>query len=258
MKTKEEIFKSRVNLNGKTIEGMDTCCWEFMPKNKNYKGEGRLSFSLGKGKTSGIGLCGFLFYDGKLPDHKIFSLCKNSLCVRPSHFTDDYGVAYFNEFYKEGVRYKTCSKCGNSYPKTKENFYISGIGVYLTCKSCSLENTRIARAKHWARILKNEIVRRHNQTGIEVGINEEYILQMYKDQDGKCYWTGLELTPSPINKFPSQPSLDRLDNEKGYIPGNVVLCCFAMNMGRNSTPKSIFEAFILTLKEKGINTKLWK
>lgn len=258
MQTKKEIFISRVNKNGQIVDGMESACWEFIPKNSNYSGRGRLSFNLGNGKIKSISQCGFYFFTGKFPTKSIYSICHNHLCVNPSHYTEDYRVANFGEYELDGVRYKPCPKCLKVFPRTKEYFYFMGSGTLSCCKSCALTKVKEDRARHWARTLRNEIVRRHNQTGIEVAIDEGYILDMWNQQDGKCYWSGLQMSPSSINKYPFQPSIDRLDNSKGYIPNNVVLCCFSMNMGRNSIPKDTFEEFILEIKKTGISTKLWK
>lgn len=258
MTSKKEIFLSRVNKSGKLVEGMPDNCWEFIPKNSNYTGKVKLSFNLGNGVIKGISLCAFYYFNGKFPEKRVYSLCHNSLCVRPSHYVEDYRIAHFGEYELEGIRYKPCPICGKDYPRTKKNFYFMGNGTLSCCKTCALEKVKIDRARHWARTLRNEIVRRHNQTGIEVGIDEKFIQKLYEEQGGRCYWSGLEMIPSPINKYPFQPSVDRINNDEGYMPHNVVLCCFSMNMGRNSLPKELFEEFLLKIKKEGIDTGLWK
>lgn len=47
----------------------------------------------------------------------------------------------------------------------------------------------------------------------------------------RCYYTGVELTSGAAIKenIPTNITIDRVDNSKGYIPGNVVACCFAYN-----------------------------
>lgn len=258
MTSKKEIFISRVNKNGSIVEGMKDACWEFIPKNSNYSGRGRLSFNLGGGKVKSISQCGFYFFTGKFPTKNIYSLCHNNLCVNPSHYTDDYRVANFGEYELDGIRYKPCPTCLNVFPRTKEYFYFMGSGTLTCCKNCALDKVKESRAKHWARVIRNEIWKRHNQTGIDVEVDEEFILNLFDVQGGRCYWSGLEMIPSSISKYPFQPSLDRLDNDKGYLKTNVVLCCFSMNMGRNSIPKELFEEFILKIKKEGVSTKLWK
>jgi len=52
------------------------------------------------------------------------------------------------------------------------------------------------------------------------------------------------------SKDPQQPSLDRLDPEKGYVKGNVVLTCLAANFGRNRTNIERFKEFVELLRKR--------
>jgi hypothetical protein len=88
----------------------------------------------------------------------------------------------------------------------------------------------------------------------EVLIDEQFIKDLYEKQNGKCYWFNVDLQPSNICKYPWQPSLDRLDRDKGYTKDNVVLACYTANIGRNTNDKETFEAFVIDLK-KALNDK---
>ncbi len=63
---------------------------------------------------------------------------------------------------------------------------------------------------------------------LEWNLSEDYI----KSLGNRCYWNGVELTFVP--KKPNTWSLDRLDNSKGYIEGNVVPCCARINLARGA------------------------
>ena len=62
-----------------------------------------------------------------------------------------------------------------------------------------------------------------------------------------CYYTGIELTSkrAGANILQTDCTLDRIDNTKGYVNGNVVACCHAFNK-----LKSTFEnpCSLLTIK----------
>jgi hypothetical protein len=54
-----------------------------------------------------------------------------------------------------------------------------------------------------------------------------------------CAVTGLPLSFSPYDgdsgtRHPWKPSFDRIDNAKGYVPGNVQLVCWAYNLAKAS------------------------
>ena len=104
--------------------------------------------------------------------------------------------------------------------------------------------------ENWPKILLAH-ARRHNS---DVTITEEWIMDQYKEQGGKCFWFNVPLVPSPKKKFPQQPSLDRLDRSKGYTPDNVVITCYAANIGRNENDVDTFADFIQVLR-RGFSEK---
>jgi len=146
---------------------------------------------------------------------------------------------------------KTCPKCLQSLPldefhKNKER----KDGLSFRCKKCTREDRKAYEMLH-----KEEIKQRRKQRGydwpgrkeaqkayhatlkgkitswkasaktrnIAWSITSEYLSSMPM----KCHYTGVELTfiSCQINTV----SLDRLDSEKGYEPGNVVFCCEKIN-----------------------------
>jgi hypothetical protein len=74
--------------------------------------------------------------------------------------------------------------------------------------------------------------------------------KMFDDQNGLCYWFGIPLIPSDKKKHPQQPSLDRIDGNKGYTKENVVLSCYSANIGRNENDLDTWLEFIKLLKTR--------
>jgi len=63
----------------------------------------------------------------------------------------------------------------------------------------------------------------------------EYLEYLWERQGGRCYYTGIELSP-PIagtGRNMMSASLNRLDSSKGYVKRNVVWCCWACNLGKS-------------------------
>ena len=72
----------------------------------------------------------------------------------------------------------------------------------------------------------------------QVGVSLEYLKKLWQRQEGRCPYTGWELkTPrNTSNKGPVTPdmaSLDRIDNSKGYVEGNVQFVCFMAQLAKN-------------------------
>lgn len=111
----------------------------------------------------------------------------------------------------------------------------------------------------WANFLINNSKKRNCDNTISV----EDILEIYKNQNGLCYWFKIPMVPTLTKKHPQQPSLDRIDRFKGYSKDNVVLCCYAANIGRNETDVDIWENFVDVLMnktnktEERINTEIY-
>lgn len=72
---------------------------------------------------------------------------------------------------------------------------------------------------YWYRLCKSA-----NDRGHEFKITIEYAWELFLAQDGKCSLTGADLTfqKNYSNRFQNQTaSLDRIVQDKGYLPGNV-------------------------------------
>lgn len=72
----------------------------------------------------------------------------------------------------------------------------------------------------------------------ECAIDAEWMRQKLAEQDYKCALTGIPFAPerrrdSGWLKNPYAPSLDRIDNAKGYEPGNVRVVLSAVNYALN-------------------------
>lgn len=63
-------------------------------------------------------------------------------------------------------------------------------------------------------------------------IDEYFLIFLLEKQNGKCFYSEKQLVTLG-RKHPWQPSLDRIDSNKGYTRDNVVLCTVAENYAKN-------------------------
>lgn len=77
----------------------------------------------------------------------------------------------------------------------------------------------------------NQSTKRH-----EVTITIEDLKRIYNEQNGKCYWLGIPMSLEDlfISHSPFAPSVDRIDNQRGYHPDNIVLATRFANKGRGA------------------------
>jgi hypothetical protein len=59
-------------------------------------------------------------------------------------------------------------------------------------------------------------------------------------QEQPCHYCGSSLNPQATGS-----SLDRVDNDRGYEPDNVVTCCKTCNQGKMDQSVSDFRAWVL-------------
>lgn len=154
---------------------------------------------------------------------------------------------------------RVCSLCNTTKPLgdfQKSPFCVAG-----RTRQC-LDCVRTRQDKHrddykvtkWAQLLvtSSRSVAKKNNYAFDITAGD--LEALWEAQSGRCAWFNVPLLPTAVQRHPQKPSLDRLDPEKGYVRGNVVLACNAANMGRNITGTTEFTAF-LELVRVGLNSK---
>lgn len=116
------------------------------------------------------------------------------------------------------------------YRKNAREYYQKNMRNWLNFRFCSIKRAKIS-------IIKGPM-RSRNPASLDIQIDLDHLMQLYKDQDGKCAISGLDMTHKMDCLFSA--SVDRKDGSAGYIPGNVQLVCKAVNMAKgNSSDESI-------------------
>lgn len=243
-------FWKHVNKQGKKVDWMESECWEYKLnwfKSDLKRPRLKASFKMGTDfgdETMEVGRASWILSGNVVPDGMvILHRCKNRFCVRPDHL---YSAKKFSGHHREfvgydGKTYKKCSICKKVYEFTDEFFGRSGGWngkLSCKCKRCGSLSTKRSEVRSWARVLLYRMSK--NKKDILCDMTEQDLLDLYDEQNGKCYWLGVDLVPSEIHRYPSKTSPDRLDRSKGYTKDNVVLTCVFANVGRNSCNINVF------------------
>ncbi len=134
------------------------------------------------------------------------------------------------ELKKEGV--KRCLACKKVKPHSKEFFRRSN-GYCLSCESeTNAKHSRSSLEVVLSRRCRAAKTRARNK-GVEFSLTPSSLLTLLEHQKGKCFYTGKEMTLGGAGNLtramPDAVSLDRICPDKGYVEGNIVLCCWAAN-----------------------------
>lgn len=86
----------------------------------------------------------------------------------------------------------------------------------------------------------NQAKQRANRKRVEFDLTFDDLMEAYKKQGGKCFYSGIEMEKVPKRENYHNLSVDRVESDKGYIKDNIVLCCDSINTMKNSMPVSVF------------------
>lgn len=95
----------------------------------------------------------------------------------------------------------------------------------------SLDVSKVSRATIFERKLLSIKMRAYRK-GIEVEITEDDLASAFHDCKGICPVTGREMTVAKVAD--TDWSVDRLDNDKGYLPDNIVIMSRRANEAKDS------------------------
>lgn len=81
--------------------------------------------------------------------------------------------------------------------------------------------------------------------GKEVNIDVEYLVNIFNKQNGLCKITGvtLKMNNGEGQKYDSI-SVDRIDNTKGYVKGNIQIVCHGFNSMKSNHSDGIFKLLL--------------
>jgi hypothetical protein len=113
------------------------------------------------------------------------------------------------------------------------------------CKICSsnqFDDNLVAFLKNLLDTSKKSTKTRNNASkNHEHNITIDYLIKMYEEQEGKCYISGILLNLKTCSQW--QCSLERINNDIGYVEGNVCLICIEFQTGLYQWTKNNWNEF---------------
>jgi len=163
------------------------------------------------------------------------------------------------EKYKRPSRLVVCKMCSVEFEKelrditrTKERN-----GVHCCTRKCSsayvskLAQSKSNKFNHYLINIRKSSRRKESPHTVTA----EYLEEIWNNQDGKCAISSLSLIHAVqrTDRTMYQASVDRIDNSKGYVIGNVQFVSLAVNYMRNTFSIEEVRQFIMELAAKVAN-----
>ena len=134
---------------------------------------------------------------------------------------------------------KVCSKCKKEKKLSSDFYYHKARKTYMSsCKDCN--NKRVT--SYYKEIKTNptpqtvfqrracDVYRRCRNKNIPYDKNlGKHLTYLWEQNKGKCYYTNRHMTLTGYHTDANAVTIDRIIPEKGYIKGNIVLCCSMAN-----------------------------
>ena len=113
----------------------------------------------------------------------------------------------------------------------------------------NVQSTKISGLEKFLNYRQKTLKYRHrNKTFAPYNLPDGYLVEQFKRQDGKCYYSGYSFDYK-AEFFANSISVDRLYPEKGYTIGNVVLCTHSINTMKLNMNVEEFKNHLFTIKD---------
>ncbi len=156
--------------------------------------------------------------------------------------------------YKRPNSLISCGVCGKYFYKENREIKRSQKRGHKNCcsRNCSSKLGAPRTKGFWFYV--NACRNRAKRKSLPFNLSTKYLESIFEKQKGRCAITNLNMNMNSCLKSGNEKdlfyaSVDRIDNTKGYIEGNVQFVCLGFNYMRNSVTLEKAIEFIRKLKE---------
>ena len=98
----------------------------------------------------------------------------------------------------------------------------------------------------WVNIMVYRARQRATERGQAFDLTPKDIIEMWDEQGGLCYWfhVPMQWRDGDGPRQPLLPTIDRTDNNRGYVRSNCVLACWGANAAKGSCDLGVWEEFL--------------
>jgi len=173
-------------------------------------------------------------------------LIKEKICTK-CHVPKSISLFYKRVSSDGSKTHSACIECSNTLRKKRiDNLTLKERKALYRIKNKTAQDYRLRKLDNgdsrpvFAYRL-SKLKAQAKDAGVNFNLDVNFVMKLFNNQKGKCYYTGKALQIVSIEKIgnrtvvtePFKMSLDRKIPSKGYIKGNVVWCTFLVNMVKN-------------------------
>lgn len=99
----------------------------------------------------------------------------------------------------------------------------------------------------WIRVLVANARQRALERGLPFDLTPQDIHEMWGEQEGRCRWFNVPMQWGDEDEGPRHPmipTIDRVNNTRGYTRANCVLACWGANAAKGACELDTWETFL--------------
>jgi hypothetical protein len=132
---------------------------------------------------------------------------------------------------------KVCKECFSNYDSVKNGYKKKSIKLKTDLKT-------------YLRNKISTIKKKCYESNIPFDFHQTFLYELYIKQNGKCYFTGIDIRHNPGCHQYDSISIERLNPILGYTKDNVVLAAFAINSFKGMMDENEFKKFLIQIIPK--------